>query len=130
VAYDESGGMFAARLWWLARWLGHAQAAVLDGGLPAWREAGFPTSRDAPEPHTIGALLLHDPLGAQIGVDALFAELGSGRHRIVDARSPERYRGEQEPLDPVAGRIPGALNRPYQHNLQEDGRFKPAQVLR
>jgi len=130
VACDENGGMYASRLWWLARWLGHPEVAVLDGGLSAWRAAGHALTREPPVAHARGALTLHSPRTAQVDSAQVLAQLGDDRVRIVDARTPERWRGEVEPLDPVAGRIPGALNRPYTENLQPDGRFKPAEALR
>lgn len=130
VAYDDIGGMMAARLWWLARWLGHREAAVLDGGLQAWIAAGHRLDRQAPTARAAGTLTLRDPLVTTVDADTLLAQLGSGRFRIVDARTAERYRGEVEPLDPVAGRIPGAVNRPYPCNLREDGSFRPAPQLR
>lgn len=130
VAYDDSGGAFAARLWWLARWLGHREAAVLDGGIQAWRKAGYPVDRAQPVPRPGGSLSPRAPLVAQVDADTVLAGLGSGQRLIVDARTPERFRGEIEPFDPVAGRIPDAVNRPLQRNLRPDGRFKPAEVLR
>ncbi|MCL4182662.1 MAG: sulfurtransferase [Burkholderiaceae bacterium] len=129
VAYDDSGGAFAVRLWWLARWLGHREAAVLDGGIQSWRKAGYPVDRAQPVPRP-GSLSLRAPLVAQVDADTVLAGLGSDRRLVVDARAPERFRGEVEPFDPVAGRIPGAVNRPFQRNLRPDGRFKPAEVLR
>lgn len=130
VAYDENGGMLASRLWWLARWIGHAEVAVLDGGLPAWRAAGHALAREAPVARPSGTLTLRPPRTTQVDAGRVLAALGDARLRIVDARTPERWRGEVEPLDPVAGRIPGAVNRPYTENLQADGRFKSPQALR
>ncbi len=132
VVYDAQGGMFAGRLWWMARWLGHRAVAMLDGGLPAWTQAGFPLSTAAPDPSGVrrGRLSERPSLVTALDTDAVLANLESAERLIVDARSPERYRGEVEPLDPVAGHIPGAINRPYGNNLRPDGRFKPAQVLR
>ncbi|RPH58802.1 MAG: sulfurtransferase [Burkholderiales bacterium] len=129
VAYDDSGGAFAGRLWWLARWLGHREVALLDGGILAWRKAGYPVDRAQPVARP-GTLSMREPLVAAIDAGAVQAGLGDAGRLIVDARSPERYRGELEPFDPVAGRIPGAVNRPFQSNLRPDGRFKPAEVLR
>ena len=124
VAYDAHGGMYAARLWWLARWLGHAPVAVLDGGLPAWERERLPLSTETPAPRAgdfqASAALTRD-------VDA--ARIAAGGLTVIDARAGERYRGEVEPMDPVAGHIPGALNRPFALNLRPDGRFKPAPVL-
>ncbi len=130
VAYDENGGMYASRLWWLARWLGHVEAAVLDGGLPAWRAAGQALANAPPVARARGTLTLQPSRTAQVDAAQVLAQLGGERMRIVDARTPERWRGEVEPLDPVAGRIPGSVNRPYTENLQPDGCFKSAETLR
>lgn len=129
VAYDDIGGVAASRLWWLARWLGHPGAAVLDGGIQAWRAAGHPRSREQSAGRT-GSLSRREPLVTQADTQSIVAALGAGRQLLVDARSPERYRGEIEPLDLVAGHIPGAVNRPIQENLRPDGRFKPTGMLR
>jgi thiosulfate/3-mercaptopyruvate sulfurtransferase len=129
VAYDQQGGMFAVRLWWLARWLGHPEVTVLDGGYDAWTRAGFPVSTEVPAARS-GALTIRPPLVPQADVDEVVAQIGGGRRLVVDARAAERYRGEVEPMDPVAGHIPGAVNRPFQQNLRPDGRFKPGPVLR
>ncbi|MEX8518541.1 MAG: sulfurtransferase [Leptothrix sp. (in: b-proteobacteria)] len=131
VVYDRQGGMFAARAWWMLRWLGHTAVAVLDGGLPAWAasggamESGDGTAR-------LSAAAAY-PLSAEPGMptllaDALQAQLG--RVSLIDARAADRFRGDLEPLDPVAGHIPGALNRFFKDNLGADGRFLPAEVLR
>jgi thiosulfate/3-mercaptopyruvate sulfurtransferase len=134
VAYDGQGGVYAARCWWLLRWLGHEAVAVLDGGLRGWTAAGGPTdaaeaSEAAPTQATAAPPYPASPAPAMPTVDAdtLLALLG--RRRILDARAPERFRGEVEPLDPVAGHIPGATLRCFRDNLA-GGRFKPADVLR
>lgn len=129
VVYDAQNGMFASRVWWLARWLGHDAVAVLDGGIEAWRKAGFPVTREIPAPRG-GGFTASSGRAPAVGADEILAGLGTHARLIVDARSPERYRGEVEPLDPVAGHIPGAVNRPVQMNLRPDGRFKPGPVLR
>jgi len=129
VAYDQQAGMFAARLWWLARWLGHERVAVLDGGLDAWTAAGFPVVSEVPAPRA-GRFRVRASLVREADSAAVLANVGSGTRLVVDARAPERYRGEVEPLDPVAGHIPGAVNRPFGQNLRAGGRFKPAEVLR
>ena len=132
ACYDAQGGPYAARAWWLLRWLGHDAVAVLDGGLAAWKEAGGAVSEtanvvqrgrtaQAPYPATTAAGM------PTIDADSLLGQLG--RLRIVDARAGERFRGEVEPLDPVAGHIPGATQRFFKDNLQADGRFKPASQL-
>lgn len=129
VAYDASGGMFAVRLWWLLRWLGETEVVLLDGGLPAWTAAGLALETEAkvhaprPAPSSLPA-----PAMATIEADELLNRLG--QLTLVDARAAERFRGAIEPLDAKAGHIPGALNRPFALNLQADGRFKPAALLR
>ena len=130
VVYDADNGSFAGRMWWMARWLGHEAVAVLDGGLRAWREAGYPTSTDSPAPAKPGKLSERAPLEQAVSVEHLMADQSIRAERIIDARAPERWRGDTEPLDPVGGHIPGALNRPLQNNLRPDARFKPAEVLR
>lgn len=129
VAYDGQGGMYAARVWWLARWLGHRAVAVLDGGFDAWTKAGFPVTTEVPAPRN-GKFTIRPMLTQQVDAGQLLANIGEGRRLIIDVRGPERFRGEVEPLDPVAGHIPGAANRPFAQNLRPDGRFKPAEVLR
>lgn len=130
VVYDRQGGMFAARAWWMLRWLGHRAVALLDGGLPAWQAVGGALERGAaPDPRADAAAY---PLSAEPGMPTLNADAvqaGLHQHTLIDARAPARFRGDIEPLDPVAGHIPGALNRPFQDNLGADGRFLPAASL-
>jgi thiosulfate/3-mercaptopyruvate sulfurtransferase len=129
VAYDQSNGMFASRLWWLLRWLGHDAVAVLDGGFAKWIAEGRPTRSGAerPEPRAF----VGEPHTAMTADVAQVAALvGSTKARLVDARAPERYRGEIEPLDKAAGHIPGAANHFFQWNLDEDGLFKTPEQLR
>ncbi|HWH83944.1 MAG TPA: sulfurtransferase [Burkholderiaceae bacterium] len=128
VAYDAHGGVYAARLWWMLRWIGHEAVAVLDGGVAAWRAAGGALVTDAPAPIATAPYPERAPLVSTLDADALAAALG--RVRLVDARAGERFRGEVEPLDATAGHIPGALNRFFKSNLDADGRFKPAAQLR
>lgn len=130
VAYDAHGGMFAARLWWLLRWLGHDAVAVLDGGLPAWTAAGGEIETDVPEARSTGAFVEHPCLVPVVSAADVAAALGSDRLLLVDARSPDRFRGENETLDPVGGHIPGAVNRFFRDNLGRDGRFRDAASLR
>jgi thiosulfate/3-mercaptopyruvate sulfurtransferase len=133
VAYDAQGGPYAARAWWLLRWLGHAEVAVLDGGPAAWQAAGgtlstVPAAPQAAVPYPAAA-----PAMPTVDADTLLARLGDvaqGRLRLFDARAAERFRGDVEPLDPVAGHIPGATLRFFKDNLGPDGRFKPAAQLR
>jgi len=129
VAYDNEGGIFAARLWWLLRWLGHDKVAVLDGGLAGWKRSRRAleeaTPRVTPRP------FMPQPQDIAVEVDRVLADLQSERMLILDARSPERFRGENETLDPVGGHIPGAVNRFYFDNLDDDGCFfKPVEALR
>lgn len=128
IAYDASGGAYAARLWWMLRWVGHDKVAVLDGGWNAWTKAAHAVSTALP------ATASGDFSGTAraVSVDAAFveAEMGSAGTRLIDARSVDRFRGENETLDPVGGHIPGATNRFFQHNLGTDGCFKPAAVLK
>lgn len=121
VCCDTQGGPYAARAWWMLRWLGHAEVAVLDGAWDGELTAEVP-------PATPGDWQPGAPLVAQI--DAAELLQGLGRLRLIDARAPERFRGEVEPLDPQAGHIPGASNRFFKDNLDADGRFKPAAQLR
>jgi len=131
VAYDAQGGMYAARLWWLLRWVGHGAAAVLDGGKNAWVAAGLPLEREAtPEPETPGDLERDKALVGTVDADTLLRNLARPALLVVDARAPDRFRGENETLDPVGGHIPGAVNRFFKDNLAADGRFKPAAELR
>ncbi|MGY2486944.1 sulfurtransferase [Cupriavidus sp. CP313] len=131
VAYDAQGSMFAARLWWLLRWLGHDAVAVLDGGKDAWVKAGLPLEHDAAdEPEFPGKFQRRKSLVPTVDAAALMDNLERASLLVVDARAPDRFRGENETLDPVGGHIPGAVNRFFKDNLGTDGRFKPAETLR
>ncbi|MEM7208747.1 MAG: sulfurtransferase [Pseudomonadota bacterium] len=123
--YDDNGGAFAARLWWLLRWMGHEAVAVIDGGINAWKVEGMPLETDAPNIET-GRVTVREPLLEAVGADEVINNSG---WVLLDAREPARYRGDAEPIDPVAGHIPGALNHPFTQNLTEDGRFKPNEQL-
>lgn len=129
VAYDAQGGMFAARLWWMLRWVGHESVAVLDGGLPAWLAEGMWLSTEA-APRVLGTLTDRPALVSTVSVDYIMNTLPDQKRTIVDARAPDRFRGENETIDPVGGHIPGAKNRFFKENLQIDGRFKSAEQLR
>ncbi len=127
VCYDAQGGPYAARAWWLLQWLGHSEVAVLDGGTAAWMAAGGSLVTATSQPAALAPYPAGEPAMPTVTSTELQAVLG--RQPLLDARAPERYRGEVEPLDPVAGHIPGALNRFFKDNLQDDGRFKPAAQL-
>jgi thiosulfate/3-mercaptopyruvate sulfurtransferase len=129
VAYDGQGSVYASRAWWLLRWLGHEAVAVLDGGTAAWLAAGGTLSGDAVSVPG-GAPYPAGERPAMPTVDAATLQAALGRVRVLDARAGERFRGEVEPLDPVAGHIPGATHRFFKDNLAADGRFKPAAQLR
>jgi thiosulfate/3-mercaptopyruvate sulfurtransferase len=128
VAYDQGSGMFASRLWWMLRWLGHDAVAVLDGGFERWTRDGRPVSVDVPPPSRATFATAH--VRPTASATEIGNALGSDALTLVDARVAERYRGDVEPLDPVAGHIPGARNRPYLHNVNPDATFKPADELR
>ena len=130
VLYDDQGGAMAGRLWMLARWLGHEKVALLDGGFDAWKRAGYPLTAEPTAPRKAGQLSERPSLVQLLNTAQLQAALQDGHSQVVDARGADRYRGENETIDPVAGHIPGALNRPFMQNLRPDGRFKPAEVLR
>ena len=128
VVYDDAQGMIAGRLWWLLRWLGHDQVAVLDGGLQAWLANGGALTQNLPAKHP--ANFVANVRDALVDADYVQNFLETSRIHLVDARSPDRYRGENETIDPVGGRVPGAVNRFFRENLQENGCFKPAELLR
>ncbi|KVT10955.1 sulfurtransferase [Burkholderia ubonensis] len=129
VAYDAQGGSYAARLWWLLRWLGHDSVAVLDGGLQAWQAAGQPLTTETQHPSR-GDFRAQAPLESTVDAQAVLANLTSHARVVIDARAADRYRGENETIDPVGGHIPGARNRFFKDNLAADGRFKTGHELR
>ncbi|TAM17558.1 MAG: sulfurtransferase [Pandoraea sp.] len=130
VCYDSTGGMYAARLWWLARWAGHRDVAVLDGGLPGWRAAGNPVESGDTATRAPGGFTVREPLVETVDFDSVRANIDDGSRVVLDARAPDRFRGENETLDAVGGHIPKARNRFFRDNLDASGRFKPADVLR
>jgi thiosulfate/3-mercaptopyruvate sulfurtransferase len=134
IAYDDAGGAYAARAWWLLRWLGHTSVAVLDGGLKAWTAAGGTLEAGAEEPLKAapagGPVLPRADSAAVIDTAGIPAFLSDDANMLVDARAAERYAGSVEPIDPVAGHIAGAVNHPFSANLAPDGRFLPAAELR
>jgi thiosulfate/3-mercaptopyruvate sulfurtransferase len=130
IVYDADSGMFAARLWWLARWLGHSRVAVLDGGWSAWRNAGFATSTDAPPARTLPNASYPEqaPLTALVEAQELLEDRAD--RAMLDARSSERFAGHNETIDPVGGHIPGAQCMPFQGNLNADLCFLAPHHLR
>ncbi len=131
VIYDAGSGAFAARCWWLLRWLGHETVAVLDGGLSAWQALGLPVVHGSQELPKQAANFVASPRASlHIDTAALGEALEAGDVLLADARAPARYAGRQEPIDPVAGHIPGALNHPFDRSLGADGRFRKAEELR
>ncbi len=127
VCYDAGNGSMAARLWWMLRWIGHANVAVLDGGLAKWTKEGRPVTIDVP---LFTPLNYPIKLRKDLAVDVGTVEKNLRKLFLLDARAPARYRGEQEPIDPVAGRIPGAKNRFNSENLSAQGTFKDAAELK
>jgi thiosulfate/3-mercaptopyruvate sulfurtransferase len=127
VCYDAGPGAMASRLWWMLRWAGHEQAAVLDGGLAKWQREGRPVTTEMPQ---FEAATYPGRARASMHASLAFVEKKLKRAALLDARAPARYRGEQEPIDPVAGRIPGAKNRFNNDNVNADGTFKQPELLR
>jgi thiosulfate/3-mercaptopyruvate sulfurtransferase len=135
VAYDDSSGAFAARAWWLLRWVGHQAVAVLDGGIKAWIGSGgaLESGEAKPRPPATAGGGRWDPqldTAAVIDTAEVEVRLADPSFLLIDARAPERYAGSVEPIDAVAGHIGGAVNHPFSANLAADGRFLPAPVLR
>ena len=128
VVYDRNGCNFCGRLWWMLKWCGHRSVAVLDGGLQAWRAAGGSVNSGEEPAHFQSSFTLSQELVRLVDADAVMA--GLGNQSLIDARGAPRFRGEVEPIDPVAGHIPGALNRPFTENFGPDGKFKPAAQLK
>ena len=129
VVYDAHGGMFASRVWWMLRWVGHPAVALLDGGLPAWQAAGGTTTTELTK-RPPGNITLQTSLTPTVSAADLMSNLETKKSIVLDARANDRFRGENETIDPVAGHIPGAKNRWFKENLQADGCFKPAEALR
>ena len=130
VAYDDAGGAIAARLWWLMKYFGHDGAALLDGGIPAWWAAGF----ELESGHSSATRLPVTPCrirdGLSVSTSEIAEALGSNEILLADARAPERFTGEIETIDSVAGHIPGSVNYPYNHNLNRSGKFKAVEEVR
>jgi thiosulfate/3-mercaptopyruvate sulfurtransferase len=135
VVYDRNGMNYCGRLWWMLKWCGHDAVAVLDGGLQAWVAADGTVASgqgiaSGKARHAPGNFPLREPLLQLVDTATVSMQLNNGAQTLIDARSANRYRGEAEPFDPVAGHIPGALNRPFNTNLTAQGFFKSADELR
>ena len=130
VVYDRNQSAYCARLWWMLKWMGHDAVAVLDGGLQAWQQAGGALASGSEPAHFQSNFRIGEPLRRLVGASDVLAHLQQSGQTIIDARAPARFRGDSEPLDAVAGHIPGALNRPFGENFGPDGRFKQPEVLR
>ncbi|MBQ0131941.1 MAG: sulfurtransferase, partial [Comamonas sp.] len=130
-AYERQGTNFCGRLWWMLKWAGPDAVAVLDGGLQHWVAHGGAVTQGEEPAHFQSNFALQPSLRTLVTADQVLRDLEQpAQQTLIDARGPARYRGEVEPLDPVAGHIPGALNRPFTDNIALDGRFKPAALLR
>ena len=129
VVYDDSAGMYAARLWWMLRWLGHERVAVLDGGLRRWRQLDLPLQELAERPRP-GNFMARQRPAMLAHIDEVASVATDNSLRLLDARAPERFRGEMETLDPIAGHVPGARNHPFMNSVDDDARFLPVERLR
>ena len=129
VVYDDMGGNYALRLWWMLRWLGFDDVALLDGGYPQWVKEGRPVTKEVPKARA-GGFVARPHLGDAVDVHYVGRFAQSPEVKLVDARAAERFTGQQEAIDHVAGHVPGAVNRFWKQNLAPDGRFKPAAQLR
>jgi thiosulfate/3-mercaptopyruvate sulfurtransferase len=129
VAYDDGNGAYAARLWWMLRWLGHDEVAVLDGGMRRWLQLGLPLTDEIPAPAS-GNFVARPRVAMAVSATEVLAAADDPASRVLDARAPERYRGEVEPIDRVAGHVPGARNHPFGLSLDPQGRFLPPDALR
>jgi thiosulfate/3-mercaptopyruvate sulfurtransferase len=130
VVYDRNGANYCGRLWWMLKWAGHEGVAILDGGLQAWQAAGGSVASGEEASHFQSNFELGPERATLVNAGQVSSQLGRPAQTLIDARAPARFRGEVEPLDPVAGHIPGALNRFFGQNMGADGKFKPAAELR
>ena len=135
IVYDRNGSMYCGRLWWMLKWVGHEAVAVLDGGLQAWQAVGGSVQSSTKSTKHKKTALTETPfaiaatLAPLVTVDGVVQNLGKQSQTIVDARGVPRFRGDVEPLDPAAGHIPGALNRPFTENFDAAGKFKSVEIL-
>jgi thiosulfate/3-mercaptopyruvate sulfurtransferase len=129
VVYDDGNSMYAARMWWMSRWLGHQRALVLDGGMRRWMQLGLPLEGAVPSRQP-GDFVARPRPGSVVCAQDVLAASRDSSSQVLDVRAPERFRGDVEPIDAVAGHVPGAHNHPFTSSLGADGRFLPAAVLR
>jgi thiosulfate/3-mercaptopyruvate sulfurtransferase len=130
VGVDAHGGSYGSRLWWLARWVGHANVVVLDGGMPAWEKAGYTLTSVQPAARPVGNFKRGASLMSSVDLANMQANFGRADRFIVDARPGDRFQGQNETLDAIPGHMPGAASRPVKDNLNDDGTFKTPEVLR
>ena len=130
VVYDRQGANYCGRLWWMLKWLGHENVAVLDGGFQAWQALDGAVASGEELGRPAASFQIGEPLVQLVDVDTVVSQLGKTTQHVLDARGAPRFKGEVEPIDPVAGHIPGALNRPFNLNIGAEGRFKDAATLR
>ncbi|GGC96969.1 sulfurtransferase [Halopseudomonas salina] len=123
IVYDDGPGLFASRLWWMLRWLDHGRVGILDGGFKAWQEAGLPVTQETPRPVAEGNFVARADNGKLIDADEIHRRLDDPSLQLLDARGPARFTGEAEPIDPVAGHIPGAANLPCAANVNDNGNW-------
>ena len=130
VVYDRQGSVYCGRLWWMLKWAGHENVAVLDGGLQAWLAAGGALESGVAAARAASTFTLSEARTTLVNTETVARNLGRPSQSLIDARGLARFKGETEPLDPIAGHIPGALNRPFGLNFDAEGKFKPASQLR
>ncbi|MDB5868609.1 MAG: 3-mercaptopyruvate sulfurtransferase [Polaromonas sp.] len=130
VVYDRNGANYCGRLWWMLKWAGHENVALLDGGLQAWQAAGGAVNSGEEPAHFQANFLLNPACASLVDAAQVSEQLGRPTQTLIDARATPRFKGEVEPLDPVAGHIPGALNRPFSQNFTPEGKFKSAEALK
>lgn len=130
IIYDVKNSMFASRLWWMLKWVGHENVAVLDGGITFWQSQGLPVTTEIKTPHALGNIQEKTGLVDTVDLAEVKKNLTTQHYLLIDARAPNRFRGENETVDPVAGHIPHAINRFFEDNLQADGRYKTPDQLK
>jgi thiosulfate/3-mercaptopyruvate sulfurtransferase len=130
IVYDDANGAYAVRMWWQLRSFGHNKVAVLDGGINQWIKEQRRLSTEVPEAPTAGRYDIHFDANTVVTTEQIQRNISDHTFTLLDARTPERFRGEEEPIDPIPGRVPGAINRAFQLNLNEDGLFLSPEELR